>query len=393
MNILFLIYWGLNDGLTASTVLPHIKILERNEKIKKIVLVTIERDVPLNESRFSDKVFHIPWVSSHRYSAKVRDFTALPRKIVGVVKKFNIQFMFCRGTPAGAIGYLVNRKIGIQYAVESFEPHADYMHESGVWARWDPRYILQRYWEKRQLETARYLLPVSQHYHDYLIERKIDRGKLFTMPCAVDLQMFAFSRENRLSTRRALGVADDVIVGIYVGKFGGMYFDREAFQIFAFAKNYFDRFYLVILSPDERNDIATKLQKAGYLPKEFSIKRIGHTEVPPFLSASDFAFATYKPGYFKRYLSPVKVGEYWAAGLPVLLTDGVGDDHAIIEKLKIGSVFSLKNNELENAFLKLRAILEKGRVSINEHIQPVAVRHRNFSQNEMIYNTIIDNLS
>ena len=393
MNILFLVYWGLNDGLTASTVLPHLRILERNKKIKNIILCTIERDASLNESQLSDKVFHIPWLSSHRYWAKVRDFTALPEKIITIIRQFDTDFMFCRGTPAGALGYLVNRKIGTQYAVESFEPHADYMRESNVWRWWDPRYILQRYWEKRQLETARFILPVSKHYYDHLIDTKAGKDKLFTMPCAVDLQMFAFSMERRLSMRKALGVADDVIVGIYVGKFGGMYFDDEAFDIFALAKRYFDRFCLVILSPDDKNVIASKLLKAGYLQNEFYIKHTGHPEVPAYLSASDFAFATYKPGYFKRYLSPVKIGEYWAAGLPVLLTDGIGDDHLIIEEFKIGSVFSYSKNELENAFLKLKAILKEGRISVNERIQPVAARYRSFSQTETIYNTIIDTVS
>lgn len=393
MNILFLAYWGLNDGLTASTVLPHIKILERNNKIENIVLCTIERDVHLSESNLSDKVLHIPWNSSHHYVAKVRDVTVFPKKIIALIQKYNIRFMFCRGTPAGAIGYLVNCRTGTEYAVESFEPHAEYMRESGVWRRWDPRYLLQRYWEKRQLETARFVLPVTKHYYDFLINGKVDQEKAFIMPCAVDLQMFAFNMESRQSIRKALGVADDVVVGIYVGKFGGMYFDMEAFHIFMLAKEYFEKFHLIVLSPDDENAIAAKLSKAGYLPNEFFIKYIPHTEVPPYLCASDFAFATYKAGYFKRYLSPVKIGEYWAAGLPVLLTDGIGDDHVIIERFRIGAVFSNNEGELRNAFLNLRTILKEGRLSISQRVQPVAARYRNFSQNENVYNMIIDTLS
>lgn len=393
MNILFLVYWGLNDGLTRSTVLPHLQILSRNRKVKSIILITIERDGGFEQQKLDNKVVHIPWMSSHQYVTKARDFIMLPRQVSAIIRRRNIQFVLCRGTPAGAIGYLVYRKTGIDYAVESFEPHADYMRESGVWRRWDFRYIVQRHWEKKQLKTARYVMPVTKHYRDFLIDQGAEPGKVFIMPCAVDLGKFALSLESRALTRRAIGIGDDVTVGIYVGKFGGLYLEEEAFQIFRLAKKYFDKFYLMILSPDDRESIASRLLKAGYIPEEFYIQHTAHEAVPSYLSAADFAFATYKPGYSKRYLSPVKIGEYWAAGLPVLLTDGVGDDHMIIKELKIGSVFSCKGNDFGVSFSELKTMLKEGRVNTNLRVQAVAARYRNFSQNECVYNTIIDALS
>ncbi|GEM_PF-6753269 len=44
MNILFLSYWGINEGLTAATVFPHLEILAGFSNIDKVLLVTIERD-------------------------------------------------------------------------------------------------------------------------------------------------------------------------------------------------------------------------------------------------------------------------------------------------------------------------------------------------------------
>src|SRR5690606_23449123 len=38
------------------------------------------------------------------------------------------------------------------------------------------------------------------------------------------------------------------------------------------------------------------------------------------------------------YQSPVKVGEYLACGLPILLTANVGDESALIEKQKLGFI-------------------------------------------------------
>lgn len=390
MNILFLAYWGFHDGLTTATVMPHIRMLEDNEKIGDIILCTIERDQVMSERRLNDKVLHIPWTSSHHSKDKIRDFIHLPEKIAQTIREKKIGFIFCRGTPAGAIGYLVHRKTGVEYAVESFEPHGDYMVESGVWFRWGLKYLLQSYWEKKQIETARFIIPVARHYYDHLINKNVDSHKLFLMPCAVDLAMFAFNPESRISVRKALGLDGDAAVGVYVGKFGGMYYDEEAFQIFALAKKYLDRLHLIILSPDKPSSVESKLLRAGYLPHQFHIKNVPHSEVPQYLSASDFAFATYKPGNFKKYLSPIKVGEYWAAGLPVLLTEGIGDDAALITNLNIGSVFSYSMQDLEKAYLNLKQILAQGRNATNLRIQPVAERYRSFACDKRVYDNIID---
>ena len=43
MRILFLSYWGLNDGLTISTVFPHLQLLQARPDVTAVRLVTIER--------------------------------------------------------------------------------------------------------------------------------------------------------------------------------------------------------------------------------------------------------------------------------------------------------------------------------------------------------------
>jgi hypothetical protein len=44
MTILYLAYWGVNDGLTSSTVFPHLEELCTFDKIDKIIFTTIERN-------------------------------------------------------------------------------------------------------------------------------------------------------------------------------------------------------------------------------------------------------------------------------------------------------------------------------------------------------------
>ena len=44
-----------------------------------------------------------------------------------------------------------------------------------------------------------------------------------------------------------------------------------------------------------------------------------------------------------KYLSPVKIGEYWANGLPVIMTEGIGDENDFLENEMGGVLFNVKN--------------------------------------------------
>lgn len=392
MRILYIGYWEFADGLTQSTILPHLRILSDLESLEKILFVTIERQHK-EISQFKvdiPKVEHIPFESpSWPFPFdKLNDFYEFPLRLKGIVHAENVNRVICRGTPAGALGYLLWNKTKTPFYVESFEPHADYMLESGVWHRWDPRYILQQHWENKQKRHASGIMPVSEQYRTKLIAEGIPEEIIRTVPCGVDPLMFGFDPQKRDKKRKEAGIPTEAMVGIYVGKFGGNYYDREAFQIFQEAFRYFgDRFRLVTLSPDKTTFILRRMAEAGIDPVRVVCKSVPHREVPSWLSTADFAFATYKASPSKRYLSPIKVGEYWASGLPVLLTEGVGDDAEIISREGSGALFSLKEKELRPAFAKIEAILRDK--NHRRAISQLALKYRSFERVRLVYSEFL----
>mgnify|MGYP005817612763 CR=1 FL=1 len=121
------------------------------------------------------------------------------------------------------------------------------------------------------------------------------------------------------------------------------------------------------------------------------IQQVEHRLVPKYLSASDFAFATYSSTPSKRYLSPVKVGEYWANGLPVLLTKGVGDDSDIIEREGGGALFTL--DTIEADVRRLDEIVAMGREYNVSTITPLAYKYRSFEIAERVYDKLLSAVS
>ncbi len=391
MKVLFLSYWSLNDGLTQSTVIPHLKILAGFSHVEKIVFCTVERnrhEKALAKEPFLEKVIYhslfsrkLPW----GFATKVVDFLSFPGIIKQLCKKNDVDLILARGTPAGALVMNVANELKIPFIVESFEPHADYMLESGVWGPYDPRYLFQKKWEKELTHKAAHLIPVTENFSKYLTDSGVSPEKIDVIPCCVNEISFSFDPGAREIFRERWHLNDRHIVGVYVGKFGGIYYDKEAFDLFYYSKKFFgERFFLLILSPDPEKEIQEKLLKVGFSNDGFLVTYKPHNEVNSYLSAADFAFSPIKPAPSRIYCSPVKDGEYWANGLPVLITNGVGDDSRIIEKENAGVViYSMEEKEIFRSLERIKTILnEKG---YRTRISKLASKYRSFSIAENIY--------
>ena len=390
MNILFIGYWGANDGLTTSTIIPNLSILSGFKHVNTIIFCSIERTNDLNFNISIPKVTHIPLFSKKSKIPlidKVNDFTTFPNTLTQVCQKFNINKIISRGAPAGGLAYLTSKKTSIPFIVESFEPHADYMLESNVWSKIDPRYIIEKYWEKKAKQKAEHLVTVSENYKKALLKEGINTSRISTVPCFVDTEKFKFKNHNRIETRHELGIDIKTTVGVYVGKFGDIYLDKEAFKIFAQTLSSFPKSALVLLTPDSDDYINSQLnQFKEFNDIEVKILLAPHDKVPNYLSASDIAFATIRPAPSRKYCSAIKIGEYYANGLPIVITKGCGDDSEIIKHNKIGTVVDdLFNVNIEELKMNIESNLDRSKNSLTK----VAKKHRSIETQIQVYTKLI----
>ncbi|MDJ0364545.1 hypothetical protein QMK33_05225 [Hymenobacter sp. H14-R3] len=394
MRILFLGYWGLNEGLTTSTVFPHLRLLQERSDVEAIRLVTIERGMEAQaELTFApgfeaNKISFEPLRSKpagNVFLNKIEDFTRFPNELVKQVAAFKPDFILARGSPAGALAYLVWKKTKLPFYVESFEPHADYMLESGVWRAYDPRFLFQQYWEKRQKQLALGLMPVAENYRQQLMKEGVPAERIVTVPCSVNAAAFAFEAGVRARVRERLDWPAEVVVGVYVGKFGSIYYDEEAFQVFRTAADFFGAaFRLIILTPDPLPEVQAKLAAAGLAASQVFVTKAAHHEVPDYLSAADFAFATIKPAPCRLFCSAIKIGEYWASGLPVLLPEGIGDDSDIINKEGGGAIFNL-DRPISVPEALGNVAQQMAQPGYRQQVRQLAERHRSIELSRQAY--------
>jgi hypothetical protein len=390
LRLLFLSYWSAEEPLVRSTIVPYLRLMSKGRDVQDVWLITVERGgdphVPGLEGLPGVHHIAVPMRNKGRgLWSKVELFVRLFLLMRRMVREKGIHVLDSKGALAGGMAYLVHRSTGVPYIVESFEPHSEYMADSGTWSRKGLYYKVASWLEQKQRLTARFLITVTRNYATFLVQQGVPRERVRVVPSITDMDLFHFDAEVRTKVRAEHGWTD-AVVGIYVGKFGGLYYDEEAFAIFKRASDVFGpSFRLVLLTSASLEHVERRLAEVGLERDRVTVLYEDHDRVPQWLSASDIAFSTIRYAPNGLYQSPVKNGEYWANGLPVLLCTGVSDDYLIIHEHPFsGAVFDLsEEGSVDTALFHLKELLRKG--VDRGRIMELAHEHRSIGIAERVY--------
>jgi glycosyltransferase involved in cell wall biosynthesis len=283
---------------------------------------------------------------------------------------------------------LLSKFTGAELIIDSYEPHAEAMVENGTWKKSGAAYKILFYLEKKQTQRAKALIATTEGMKQYALDRYGVKVKnFFVKPACVDLKKFSLP-EKDTSLLRQLGLESKIIC-VYAGKLGGIYLKKEVFDFINLCYEHWkDDFRFLMLTNSPKEEIDGEMKRAG-LPGNIVISKfVFHNEVPKYLSLGDFAINPVKPVPTKQYCTSIKDGEYWAVGLPVIISPGISDDSEIIEKENIGVVADFFNKgALTNAIDKLEFLINDKAV-LKGKIRQIAVRYRSFEIAEKVYKEI-----
>jgi glycosyltransferase involved in cell wall biosynthesis len=376
INILVLTYWQFNDALIQTYTLPYLRIIEPiipNDS--KIFLMTLDHQKH-NPKTISPKIINI---SKPYFPFGIKSIFEWIKNLFNLyvlIKKEKIQFIHCWCTPAGSAGYILSKLTGVKLIIDSFEPHAEAMVENGTWKKNSIAFKTLFMFEKWQSKRATFLIAATKGMKKYVEEKyHLDNRNLYVKPACVDLNLFSFKNKKRSDLLKKLNLEDKIIC-IYAGKFGGIYLDYEVFDFFKQCHLFWgDQFHALILSSHKEEEIRTYAKKANFPLSALTLTFVNHNQIPDYMGLGDFGITPVKSVPSKQYCTPIKNGEYWALGLPVVITPNISDDSEIIENNKIGSVIKqlstegylnsikeidllLTDNTLQTLYDKIRPIAE-----------------------------------
>jgi len=106
------------------------------------------------------------------------------------------------------------------------------------------------------------------------------------------------------------------------------------------------------------------LETSGLPEDAWSMNGVSYREVPNELASQHVGLHFLRQGIGDQGGSPTKIGEYWAAGIPVVVTRNAGDTEDIIRRERVGIIIEQHTDEAyQSAARQLRALLEDGELA------------------------------
>jgi len=359
IDSLYICPWSFNDALCQSQSLPYIRDLA--DSGRKFALITFETgEIPKIPAAIHENIawFPIAWDAGNALSAKVLGIMRVLARGSWICLKHRPTLIHSRTSlpafMAVCLKVLFRRRF--LYDADSLlsDEYADIGHLSAAstglkFLKWSEG------WARKNADEIIVLTDVMRRiYKDELgVTQRIQ-----VIPCCVDSSKFEFSRIARETIREELGIADEPLL-VYVGKAGSWYLVEETFIFFNEFRKQSPDAMLLIVSTDPAavfDEIAFRL---GIGPDLYFVRKSTYEKVREWLSAADVGLALIKQVPSKRGSSPVKLAEYLSCGLPVVITDRIGDCSRIINDNRVGAV--LPNAHTSQAFeaagAELRSLL------------------------------------
>ena len=351
-RVLFISYNEMLGGLGQSQVLPYLRALSRHEGVR-YTLLSYERDAAytpegkalcaaLKENLAADGIdWH--WLRYHQrpsLPATMYDVAAGVRLARRLVRQHGIEMIHARSHIPAVIAWTLKKTHNLKLIFDLRGLMAEEYVDAGHWRKDSLPFRLTKTMERRAFAVSDGIVTLTEAIWPVIRDWEGLRGRGLpheVVPCCADLDRFHFDTAARAARREELSVQDKFVV-VYSGSLVDWYPLAEMADFCAeMARLRRDAFFLwLTASPPSR--VHEMMQARGLDALRYTIRAAPPDAVPSYLSASDAGLIFNKPCFSRMASSPVKIGEYLACGLPLILSPGTGDAEMLVTREKLGAL-------------------------------------------------------
>jgi hypothetical protein len=397
-NVLVITYWSYKDALVQTYTLPYVRVMKKYTGT--IYLVTLEQETQklneaekqsLREKLNAEGIVPI-FLKYHPFGSKAAFnwfFKLLRLWWICITKNVGTIHTWC--TPAGMIGYFLKRSTGKRLVLDSFEPHAEPMIETGQWKKDSRAFRTLFRYEKKQAQQADILIGLTESMKAYAREKyQTPNIPFYIKPALIDFTLIPnLTEEDRGRFRKEQGL-ENKIVCVCAGKTGGLYFEKEVFEFYkAAADRWGNRFHAIMLSPISEIKLRELAREAGFPDEQLTVRYVRQDEVYGWMHAADFAFNPCRPVPSRRHGTSIKNAEYRTMGLPIVLSHDISDDSDFIAQTNTGAILNeMTKSEYDRALQEIDLLIGEQAKSIQEKIKELVKKERDIVLADQIYRDI-----
>ncbi|GBD86469.1 glycosyl transferases group 1 [bacterium BMS3Abin03] len=277
-----------------------------------------------------------------------------------IIKNEKIKILHARSLFPAIIGWVMKLRFpGVKLLYDNRGVFIEEEIFKNHWRRKSLKVKLFEYLEKRVIKKSDAIVVVSRAFKKYMIEKfeKYDDNLNRKVQVIPNRTIVSDRKENEFSN---INHKKENIVGVYSGSAASWQNISELLQFINECKNVFPDFLFKIVSYQIEEFKSIIKTEQNLIDKiEFIIA--DSTEVIYILSDCDFGVLLRENNLINRVSSPLKFAEYLAAGIPVVVSEGVGDTKDIIRKYNVGVI--IKNNDYSSAVEELIRLLQDEEIS------------------------------
>ncbi|MEZ4978882.1 MAG: glycosyltransferase [Chitinophagales bacterium] len=353
-NILYISYDGLTDPLGQSQILPYLSGLAKESY--SITIISAEKEQNYQEKREQIEKFcvsnNLKWYPI-RYTKRppilstLLDLFKIYRLAISLNQRNPFKIIHCRSYISSLIGLRFKRKFGIKFLFDMRGFWADERIDGKIWNLSQLHYrLVYQFFKKKELEFLQEADAIVSLTHAAVHEMQTwkelqDRNiEINVIPCCVDTNRFSISNvseEKIVDLKKSLGL-DNRFVLSYLGSIGTWYMLDEMLDFFKTMLEENDNAIFFFITGESPEVIIKAATKKEIDLSKIVIQKANYTEVPMYLSLSDFSIFFIKPAYSKIASSPVKQGELMSMAIPIVCNSRVGDTAKVIEDYSCGIV-------------------------------------------------------
>lgn len=341
LRVLYICYLTLEDPLVQTQVVAYLSgLAQRGHTVHLLTFESrlaaakrceIEDDLHGRGIVWHSLRYHkSPSLPATLFDAMVGAFTALC-----VVRRHRLDAIHARNHVPAVMALIACGLVRCRMIFDLRGLMAEEYADAGRWRRGGVAYRLTTWVQRVALRRADSVVTLTEAVLPHLSGARPGRQSMFVIPCCADVERIQQRSSEGEAARAEIGAGERPVM-VYVGKLTGWYMEREMADFFAVARQQQPDLLFLIVTQADPSPMLQQLARCAVSPKDYRLMRSEPDEIGRYLAAANFAISFIQPCFSKISSSPTKIGEYLAAGLPVLSSAGIGDVDALFRHEAVG---------------------------------------------------------
>lgn len=363
MRTLYICYFGLQEPLVQTQVLPYLRGLSQ-EGIE-VELLTFEpnnRSLSVQEAERWRKTqaeagiewSYLPYHKRPSVVSTAYDILAGARFVLRAFRNKHIDILHARSHVPVAMALLAQRLgASCRLIFDIRGLMSEEYRDAGIWSENSLAFRAVKRVEAQGIRKADQLVVLTRRFRDWLVTKELKHAQqIEVIPCCVDL-----SRVDQESTTGSTSPTGRFEV-IYAGSVTGLYLLEEMGHFFLELQKLRPDAFFRVLTHSSKEFADKTLLSSGLRPEDFAVASVPPGEVSQWMNRAHLGLSFRKPTFSQIAASPTKIAEYLASGLPVVCNEEVGDAD-FIDQNRVGvTVNALDAETLGESATRVMSLLD-----------------------------------